>query len=154
MVLQKKRAVSRWAVFHSQRLTYVPSRSIKAGYSIAVLPTLTMIWFEFLVKAKIQPNLSHCQCVRLRSNGIMIGNMIHFEGPGRVLSISGGGKLPFYLSGYHLNLIITFVNRSANPLKFSLLKEQCGIECKLIVIHFFRYKFTFLPSGIAKDSIE
>lgn len=63
--------------------------------------------------------------------------MIHFEGPGRVLSVSGGGKLPFYLSIYHLNLIITFANRSANSFKFSLLKEQCGTKCKLIVVHFF-----------------
>lgn len=84
----------------------------------------------------------------------MTGNMIHFEGPGRVLSISGCGKLPFYLSIYHLNLIITSVHRSANSFKFSLLKEQCGTECKLTVAHFFRYKFTFLPSGTAKDSIE
>lgn len=85
---------------------------------------------------------------------IMIKGMIHFERPGRVLSISGGGKLPSYLSIYHLNLIITFVNRSENSFKFSLLKEQCGTECKLIVVHFFRPKFTFLPSGITKDSID
>lgn len=49
--------------------------------------------------------------------------MIHFQGPGRVLSISGGGKLPFYFSIYHLNLIITFLSKSANVFKFSLLKE-------------------------------
>lgn len=71
--------------------------------------------------------------------------MIHFEGPGRLLSILGGGELPFYLSIYHLNLIITLVNRGANSFKFSLLKEQCGTECKLIVVHFFRYEFTSLP---------
>lgn len=53
--------------------------------------------------------------------------MIHFERPGRVLSISGGGKLPFYLSMYYLNLITTFVSRSVNLFKFSVLKEQCGI---------------------------
>ena len=38
----------------------------------------------------------------------------NFEEPGRVLSVSEDGKLTFYLSIYHFNLIITFVNRNTN----------------------------------------
>ena len=37
-----------------------------------------------------------------------------FEEPGRVLSVSEDGKLTFYLSIYHFNLIITFVNKNTN----------------------------------------
>lgn len=84
----------------------------------------------------------------------MTGSMIHFKGPGKVLSVSGGGKLPFYFSMYPFNLIIIFVNRSTNSFKFSLLKEQCRTERKLIVVYLGKYKFTFLPRGIAKDLTE
>jgi hypothetical protein len=79
--------------------------------------------------------------------------MIHSERPGRLLSISGSGKMPLYFPIYHLNLAITFVSISTNVYKLNFLKEQCGIESKLLAVHFFRCKFTFPFNGILKEPL-
>ena len=39
----------------------------------------------------------------------MTGSVIHFEGPGKVLSVSDGGKLTFYFSAYPFNFTYNII---------------------------------------------